>query len=248
MRGFLALAIALAAPGTGTSVAQTSVTPMPGLQATSPLQAGPTGSGMSQNAGPNLGLTNSTACSEANPSTAMLPTFDGGGLDIGLPATQSSTAAPGSTTTSIATPGSTSAPCNATTGLPVMTAGTTMTSSPDTTSLGVAGLGTSGLGTTGLGTAGLVSSSSASASATTSTTPTATPLASSTSSATACATDVGAMSGSAGMSAGDQIGQGASGTVADPAENLANTIPSPAQTTGGSASLPELAPPCTNTP
>jgi hypothetical protein len=56
------------------------------------------------------------------------------------------------------------------------------------------------------------------------------------------------MSGGTGTSAADQIGQGASGTVADPAEVLANTIPNPAQTLSGSANLPNLTPSCTNTP
>lgn len=252
MRGFLALVIALAGPGNSISVAQSGSLPVPSLQATSPLQAGSTGAGLSQNASPNLGLANPTPCSP-NQSTVMLPTFDGGGLNVGSTATPSSgglslgstgtpslTVAQGSTVGLMGAAAGTSAPCSAANGSSATSAATATASSPNTSSLGTTGLGTSGLGTTALGMAGLVSSSAGSTS-TLQTTPT---LAGSAGSAFVCATGSDAMSGSAG----DQIGQGASGTVADPAESLADTIPSPAQALSGSASLPDLAPSCANTP
>jgi large repetitive protein len=286
MRGILALAIALAGPGIGTSFAQTVMPPMPSLPATSPLQAGPIAAGTAQNASPNLGLTNSTTCPPANPSTATLPTFDGGGLNLGSTATPSSgglnigstvtpssTVAQGSSTSTVAqgAPSSTvaqantvglmgaaagtSAPCSATngssttsTGMATTSTGMATASSPITSSLGTTGLGTGGLGTTALGTAGLVSSPAGSASTPTSTSQTTATLAGSTGSATICATNLGTMSASAGMSTADQIGQGAGGAVADPAETLANTIPSPALTLSGSASVPNLAGSCANMP
>jgi hypothetical protein len=250
MRRFLAIVIALAGPGISTSVAQSSVPPMPRLPAASPLESGLSGVGTSQSPSGQSRVANSTPCSGANPGTAMLPTFDGGGLNLGSTATQSSILTQGGTTGSMGAAAGTSAPCSATNGSSGTTAGMATASTPNTSSLGTTGLGTGGLGATALGTAGLASSSAGSASTPTSTstsqtTPT---LAGSTGSATICATNLGTMSASAGMSTGDQIGQGASGTVADPAETLANTIPSPALTLSGSASVPNLAGSCANMP
>jgi hypothetical protein len=244
MKGVLVLATVLSGPGISVSAAQTSVPPMPALQAASPLQTRLSNAGVPLNASPNLALGNSTACSPPNQNMTTLPTFDGGGLNLGGMGTQSSTLPQAGTARSIVAAASPSAPCGATTSTSETSAGTATASSADTSSLGTAGLGTSGLGTVGLGTAGPASSSVGSA--TTSQPATTLPLG--TGSATGCATNSSGMPGGSGTNAADQIGQGASGTVTEPAESLANTIPSPAQTLSGSANLPELSPSCANTP
>lgn len=215
------------------------------------------------------GAANSSACPGASPIMPGQTSFDGGGLIFGPKSAasalgaQSSTAnpcgasagysitasgvaaapntyassstaslsasAPNATTSSTATTGSTSAPGTSAAGM---------------TGLGLTGLGTGGLGTAGLGTAGLVSTAPVSGS---SGQPTAS-LADSSASAALCPANSGVMSG--GTSVGrDPIGAGAGGTVSNLAQSVGgSSLPDPAQSLTGSASVPALAPACASGP
>ena len=242
MKSFLAAAVVLAiiTIGIGQSAAQTSVPMSGGMGATSPLGAdfSTPAAGSQSTAIPYSGIVNATPCSTGNPGTAALSTFDGGGINL---------------STSSPTPGllgavgagtSTSVPCNSVSSSGVMSSsnssGTAATSSSSSSSsssgtsatatansaldaagLAAAGIGTNGLGATGLGTAGLGITRLGSVTGSTSQTSTASTAA--TDSLTACPD----LSGTAGTTE--------SGTVSDPA---LSAIPDPAQTLGGSASLP----------
>lgn len=265
MRLFRVLAITLAiiALGGEGGLTQTSTLTTLSIQATSPLDPGiADATGMWQNAATaNPGSANPTACSSANPSTSALPTFDGGGLYHGTTAASNAMGAQGgtpapcggmsgysaATSASGITAATTSASSMSTAATTSTTATTATASAADPSSLGLVGLGTSGLGTAGLGTTGLGSVSAGSGSMSQATSS----LATADASAAACAVTPGTMSGTPGMNIGHSAtaSQSASGTVADAAQNLPNSIPEPAQTLGGAASLPaELAPTCTNTP
>jgi hypothetical protein len=215
-----AVILAVAAFGVGQSAAQTTATVPGSIGATSPLGAGfsdPAGSSQSA-AVPYSGSVNLAPCSAGTPVMPALPTFDGVGMNL---ATSSEVGAmPGA----VGAATTTSVPCNS-----VSTSGVMSSSnnSGTTANVGIAGLGindlgTTGLGTTGLGTVGLgtIQPSSVTASASQ-------PSMSST------------------VANGSQSPCAAPG---GPAPNLPQSgsvaIPDPAQTLGGSASVPSM--PCPN--
>jgi hypothetical protein len=234
-----AVILAIAGFGVGQSAAQTSATVPGSIGATSPLGAGfsdPAGSSQSA-AVPYSGGANPAPCSAGSPVMPALPIFDGVGMN------QATSSLVGAMPGAVA-----SVPCNSVSTSGVMSSsnnsGTTATSSsssssssPPTTAtanstsnaagVGVAGLGMNGLGTTSLGTTGL--------------------------GAVGLGTiQPGSVTGSASQpSISSTVANGFQSPCAapgGPAPNLPQSgsvaIPDPAQTLGGSASVPSM--PCPN--
>jgi hypothetical protein len=242
MKPFHAAAVILAVTGfgVGQSPAQTNATVPGSIGATSPLGAGfsdPAGSSQSA-AVPYSGGANLAPCSAGSPVMPALPMFDGVGMN------QATSSVVGAMPGAVA-----SVPCNSVSTSGVMSSsnnsGTTATSSSSSTSssatpttatanstpnaagVGVAGLGMNGLGITSLGTTGLGA--------------------------------VGLGTIQPGSETGSASQPSISSTVANgfqspcaapggPAPNLPQSgsvaIPDPAQTLGGSASVPSM--PCPN--
>jgi hypothetical protein len=247
MKPFHAAAVILAVVtfGVGQSAAQTNATVPGTIGATSPLGVGfsdPAGSSQSA-AVPYSGGVNLAPCSAGTPVMPALPTFDGVGMNL---ATSSVVGAmPGAVDAA-----TTSVPCNSVSTSGVMSSsnnsGPTATSSSSSSSsssatsttatanstpnaagagiagLGMNGLGTTGLGTTGLGTVGLGTIQPNSVTGSASQSPMSSTVANG--SQSPCAAPGG------------------------PAPNLPQSgsvaIPDPAQTLGGSASVPSM--PCPN--
>ena len=235
-----AVILAVAAFGVGQSAAQTNATVPGSIGATSPLGAGssdPAGSSQSA-AVPYSGSVNLAPCSAGSPVMPALPTFDGVGMN------QATSSVVGGMPGAVA-----SVPCNSVSTSGVMSSsnssGTTATSSsssssssatpttaianstPNAAGVGVAGLGMNGLGTTSLGTTGL--------------------------GAVGLGTiQPGSVTGSASQpSISSTVANGFQSPCAapgGPAPNLPQSgsvaIPDPAQTLGGSASVPSM--PCPN--
>jgi hypothetical protein len=242
MKPFRAAAVILAVTGfgVGQSPAQTNATVPGSIGATSPLGAGfsdPAGSSQSA-AVPYSGGANLAPCSAGSPVMPALPMFDGVGMN------QATSSVVGAMPGAVA-----SVPCNSVSTSGVMSSsnnsGTTATSSSSSTSssatpttatanstpnaagVGVAGLGMNGLGTTSLGTTGL--------------------------GAVGLGTiQPGSVTGSASQpSISSTVANGFQSPCAapgGPAPNLPQSgsvaIPDPAQTLGGSASVPSM--PCPN--
>ena len=242
MKPFHAAAVILAVAGfgVGQSAAQTTATVPGSIGATSPLGAGfsdPAGSSQSA-AVPYSGSVNLAPCSAGTPVMPALPMFDGVGMN------QATSSVVGGMPGAVA-----SVPCNSVSTSGVMSSsnnsGTTATSSsssssssatpttaianstPNAAGVGVAGLGMNGLGTTSLGATGLGA--------------------------------VGLGTIQPGSVTGSVSQPSISSTAANgfqspcaapggPAPNLPQSgsvaIPDPAQTLGGSASVPSM--PCPN--
>ena len=242
MKPFHAAAVILAVAGfgVGQSAAQTNATVPGSIGATSPLGAGfsdPAGSSQSA-AVPYSGGANLAPCSAGSPVMPALPMFDGVGMN------QATSSVVGAMPGAVA-----SVPCNSVSTSGVMSSsnnsGTTATSSsssssssatpttaianstPNAAGVGVAGLGMNGLGTTSLGATGL--------------------------GAVGLGTiQPGSVTGSASQpSISSTVANGFQSPCAapgGPAPNLPQSgsvaIPDPAQTLGGSASVPSM--PCPN--
>ena len=240
MKPFHAAAVILAVAGfgVGQSAAQTNATVPGSIGATSPLGAGfsdPAGSSQSA-AVPYSGGANLAPCSAGSPVMPALPMFDGVGMN------QATSSVVGGMPGAVA-----SVPCNSVSTSGVMSSsnnsGTTATSSsssssssatpttaianstPNAAGVGVAGLGMNGLGTTSLGTTGL--------------------------GAVGLGTiQPGSVTGSASQPSSTvaNSSQSPCAALGGPAPNLPQSgsvaIPDPAQTLGGSASVPSM--PCPN--
>jgi hypothetical protein len=242
MKPFHAAAVILAVAGfgVGQSAAQTNATVPGSIGATSPLGAGfsdPAGSSQSA-AVPYSGGANLAPCSAGSPVVPALPMFDGVGMN------QATSSVVGAMPGAVA-----SVPCNSASTSGIMSSsnssGTTATSSsssssssatpttaianstPNAAGVGVAGLGMNGLGTTSLGTTGLGAFGLGTI-------------------------QPGSVTGSASQSPmSSTVANGFQSPCAapgGPAPNLPQSgsvaIPDPAQTLGGSASVPSM--PCPN--
>jgi hypothetical protein len=165
MRVFIIAAVifGLAATGLEPSIAQTSAPTLPSVAVTSPLNQSVTNMTGLQSNPDNVGTANSAPCSSANSSMPALPTFDGGGLNLGSTGATSNSCGTSTSTGSgmIASPTpNTSAPTSAssagsTSADTAAAASSLGTSAGGTTGGGPAGLGTGGLGPGGLGAGGL---------------------------------------------------------------------------------------------
>ncbi len=253
-----ALMLATVPVDTSPSWAQAGATASGGIGVTSPLDAG-TGVSIDNPQGSadlNLGIENPMPCS-ASSASPVSSTFDGGGIAaLGFdtagasastpgnqaPATpgaancgaQSSTSASGITTA--APTASTVSSASSSTGGATATganASANSASAAATASLGATKLGTTGLGATALGTTALSSIATASGSmAQDKQITTVSP------NGTSCPGATGAIAGGSGGAS-----NGSGGTF-DPEQSLSVSVPTPAQTLGGTTPVPAGSTPC----
>jgi hypothetical protein len=252
MRVFIIAVIScFAAIGLEPSVAQTSAPTLPSVAVTSPLNQSVTNVTGLQSNPDNVGTANSAPCSSAYPGMSALPTFDGGGLDLGSTGGMSrscgTSASAGPEMITSPTP-NTSAPTSAssagsTSAVAAPAASSLGTSAGGTPGGGLAGLGTGALGAVGLGAASLGSQSSSQ-----------TPSASTgvAGSSTFCSAGSGASSSTntsiTNTSAGNLVGmtidipQGtdASGLVRNPASGVVSGPYDPAESLAGEARVPTM--------
>jgi hypothetical protein len=260
MRVFIIAVIScFAAIGLEPSVAQTSAPTLPSVAVTSPLNQSVTNVTGLQSNPDNVGTANSAPCSSAYPGMSALPTFDGGGLDLGSTGGMSrscgTAASAGPEMITSPTP-NTSAPTSAssagsTSAVAAPAASSLGTSAGGTPGGGLAGLGTGGLGTGGLGAVGLGAASLGSQSSSQ------TPSASTgvAGSSTFCSAGSGASSstntsitntsaGGAGNLGGMTIdipqGTDASGLVRNPASGVVSGPYDPAESLAGEARVPTM--------